>query len=428
MLVRQRNWRTLTFTNTNYYHVQNETAAKGGGGANFNVHQYKYYRRLMKIMIKKLSISHIKYFICLFLSAFVVIVLSACGSDFDGYVDEDVDYNNNTFTVEETNGHKIGVSMPTKDLQRWVQDGENMKSQLHNFGYTVDLLYANNDKNLQNEQIKSMIDSGCEVLVIGAIDGSAIAESLETAKKAGVVVIAYDRLIMGSDAINYYATFDNQLVGTLQGQYIVDALDLKNTQGPYHIELFTGSSDDNNCNFFFGGALEVLQPYINTGKLIVTSGQTTKEQCYTQGWSTDIARERMENILKTYYADGTKLDAVLSSNDSVALGIAEALSAQYNGDFPLLTGQDCDINAVKNIINGKQSMSIFKDTRNLAAKVVEMIDAIISDETVPINDTTTYNNGTGIIPTLLCDPVFADKNNYKEILVDSGYYTEDQFK
>ena len=208
----------------------------------------------------------------------------------------------------------------------------------------------------------------------------------------------------------------------------MDALDLKNTQGPYHIELFTGSSDDNNCNFFFGGALEVLQPYINTGKLIVTSGQTTKEQCYTQGWSTDIARERMENILKTYYADGTKLDAVLSSNDSVALGIAEALSAQYNGDFPLLTGQDCDINAVKNIINGKQSMSIFKDTRNLAAKVVEMIDAIISDETVPINDTTTYNNGTGIIPTLLCDPVFADKNNYKEILVDSGYYTEDQFK
>ena len=309
-------------------------------------------------MIKKLSISHIKYFICLFLSAFVVIVLSACGSDFDGYVDENVDYTNNTFTVEETNGHKIGVSMPTKDLQRWVQDGENMKSQLHNFGYTVDLLYANNDKNLQNEQIKSMIDSGCEVLVIGAIDGSAIAESLETAKKAGVVVIAYDRLIMGSDAINYYATFDNQLVGTLQGQYIVDALDLKNTQGPYHIELFTGSSDDNNCNFFFGGALEVLQPYINTGKLIVTSGQTTKEQCYTQGWSTDIARERMENILKTYYADGTKLDAVLSSNDSVALGIAEALSAQYNDDFPLLTGQDCDINAVKNIINGKQSMSI----------------------------------------------------------------------
>lgn len=395
---------TLTFTSTNYY------------------------GRLMKIMIKKLSISHIKYYICLFLSAFVVIVLSACGSDFDGYVDENVDYTNNTFTVEETNGHKIGVSMPTKDLQRWVQDGENMKSQLHNFGYTVDLLYANNDKNLQNEQIKSMIDSGCEVLVIGAIDGSAIAESLETAKKAGVVVIAYDRLIMGSDAINYYATFDNQLVGTLQGQYIVDALDLKNTQGPYHIELFTGSSDDNNCNFFFGGALEVLQPYINTGKLIVTSGQTTKEQCYTQGWSTDIARERMENILKTYYADGTKLDAVLSSNDSVALGIAEALSAQYNGDFPLLTGQDCDINAVKNIINGKQSMSIFKDTRNLAAKVVEMIDAIISDETVPINDTTTYNNGTGIIPTLLCDPVFADKNNYKEILVDSGYYTEDQFK
>lgn len=358
----------------------------------------------------------------------MTMLLSACGSDFEGYVDNDVNYDNINLKTVVTNGHKIGVSMPTKELQRWVQDGENMKSALSDYGYVVDLHYANNDTNLQNEQIKSMIDGGCELLVIAAIDGNKLSESLKAAKEAGIKVISYDRLIMNSDAVSYYATFDNQLVGVLQGQYIADALQLDSTQENYHIELFTGSSDDNNCNFFFDGAMEVLQPYIDSGRLIVSSGQTTKEACYTEGWSTDLARGRMETILKTYYADGTKLDAVLSSNDSVALGIADALSNYYDGDFPLLTGQDCDINAVKNIINGRQSMSIFKDTRSLAAKVVEMVTAIINGDTVPINDTSTYNNGTGVIPSYLCDPVFADKDNYKEILVDSGYYTEDQFK
>jgi len=361
-------------------------------------------------------------------AVWMAVLFSACGSDFEGYVDEDVDYDSSSFASEKTNGHKIGVSMPTKDLQRWVQDGENIKSALYEYGYIVDLQYANNDATLQDEQIKSMIDGGCEVLVIGAIDGTKLSESLEAAKKADVKVIAYDRLIMNSDAVSYYATFDNQLVGTLQGQYLVDALDLKNAQEPYHIELFTGSSDDNNCRFFFGGAMEVLQPYIDSGKLIVTSGQVTQEECSIEGWSTDIARKRMESILKNYYADGTKLDAVLSSNDSVALGIADAVASNYQGDFPLLTGQDCDINAVKNIISGRQSMSIFKDTRSLAAKVVEMITAVINGETVPVNDTSTYDNGTGIIPSFLCEPVFADKDNYKEILVDSGYYTEDQFR
>lgn len=358
----------------------------------------------------------------------MTMLLSACGSDFEGYVDNDVNYDNINLKTVVTNGHKIGVSMPTKELQRWVQDGENMKSALSDYGYVVDLHYANNDTNLQNEQIKSMIDGGCELLVIAAIDGNKLSESLKAAKEAGIKVISYDRLIMNSDAVSYYATFDNQLVGVLQGQYIADALQLDSAQENYHIELFTGSSDDNNCNFFFDGAMEVLQPYIDSGRLIVSSGQTTKEACYTEGWSTDLARGRMETILKTYYADGTKLDAVLSSNDSVALGIADALSNYYDGDFPLLTGQDCDINAVKNIINGRQSMSIFKDTRSLAAKVVEMVTAIINGDTVPINDTSTYNNGTGVIPSYLCDPVFADKDNYKEILVDSGYYTEDQFK
>ncbi len=358
-------------------------------------------------------------------AAFLVLMAGACGSDFEGYIDEEIDYDT---TENNANGEKIGVAMPTKDLQRWVQDGENIESHLRESGFTVDLQYANDDTALQNEQINAMVDEGCKILVIGAIDGTTLTDSLEKAKEAGAVIISYDRLIMGSDAINYYATFDNQLVGTLQGQYIVDALDLENTDGPYNIELFTGSPDDNNCNFFFGGAMEVLQPYIDEGKLVIPSGQVSKEDCSIKGWSTDIATKRMNGLLKEYYNDGKKLDAVLSSNDSVALGIADALSKNYKGDFPVLTGQDCDINSVKNILSGKQSMSIFKDTRTLASKVVEMINAIVNGDEVPVNDTTSYDNGTGIIPSLLCDPVFADKENYEEILLDSGYYTADQLK
>lgn len=323
---------------------------------------------------------------------------------------------------------KVGVAMPTKDLQRWVQDGENMQKELEAAGYEVDLQYANNDIATQVSQIENMISGKCNVLVIASIDGTALGTALQGAKDTNIPVIAYDRLIMQTDAISYYATFDNELVGRMQGEYIEKALDLKNAAGPFNIELFTGSSDDNNCNFFFGGAMKVLQPYIDEGKLVVKSGSTTLAQCATPNWSTEEAQKRMENIISAYYSDGTKLDAVLSSNDSVANGITNALVASYNGDFPILTGQDCDITSVKNIIAHKQSMSIFKDTRTLAAQVVKMVTAIIEGKDVPVNDTETYDNGTGIIPSFLCEPVFADESNYKKLLIDSGYYTEDQLK
>lgn len=364
------------------------------------------------------------------LSAAMVMMLGACGSDFEGKVDDDIDYSkvNAAAGSADSNGHKIGVSMPTKDLQRWVQDGENMQAALKDSGFVVDLQYADNETSVQAAQIQEMIDGECEILVVAAIDGTVLTDVLANAKEAGIQVISYDRLIIGSDAVSYYATFDNQLVGTLQGQYIVDALDLDNAEGTFNIELFTGSPDDNNCNFFFGGAMEVLQPYIDSGKLVVKSGQTEKEECSTQGWSTDKAKARMDKLLDKYYTGGTKLDAVLSSNDSVANGITASLLENYKGDFPVLTGQDCDINSVKNIIKGRQSMSIFKDTRELAAKVVEMVRAIVNDEEVPVNDTESYDNGTGIIPSYLCEPVFADINNYEELLIESGYYTTDQLK
>lgn len=235
---------------------------------------------------------------------------------------------------------------------------------------------------------------------------------------------------MDTDAISYYATFDNYKVGQIQGQYIVDTLDLDNVDGPFNLELFTGSSDDNNCHFFFGGAMDVLQKYIDNGKLVVQSGQTKFEEVATPNWSTEEAQKRMDNILTANYTGDKKVDVVLSSNDSVANGITNALKAAgYTKDnFPILTGQDCDITSVKNILAGTQSMSVFKDTRTLASQVVKMVDQTMAGETVDVNDEKSYNNGTGVIPTYLCEPVFADKDNYKELLVDSGYYTEDELK
>jgi putative multiple sugar transport system substrate-binding protein len=323
----------------------------------------------------------------------------------------------------------VGVAMPTKDLQRWIQDGANMKAQLEAAGYTVDLQYAANDIPTQVSQIENMIANGCEVLVIASIDGEALGTVLDQAKAAGIPVIAYDRLIMGSDAVSYYATFDNWDVGVKQGEYIVKALDLENAgDKTYNIEYITGDPGDNNINFFFDGAISVLQPYIDAGTLVCPSGQTEKQTVATANWASDAAQARFENILASFYSDGTQLDAVLASNDSTALGVANALASSYTGNYPVLTGQDCDIASVKNMIAGTQSMSVFKDTRTLAAKVVEMVDALMKGNEPPINDTETYDNGTGIIPSFLCEPVAATVDDIQALLIDSGYYTEADLK
>ncbi len=325
-------------------------------------------------------------------------------------------------------GGLVGVAMPTKDLQRWNQDGANMQSQLEEAGYEVDLQYANNDIATQVSQIENMIANGCKLLVIASIDGESLGTVLDQAKEADIPVIAYDRLIMNTEAISYYATFDNYMVGTVQGEYIRDALDLDNAEGPFNLEIFTGDPGDNNAKFFYSGAMDVLQPYMDEGKLVVQSGTVEFAEVATANWSSETAQARMEAIIASYYADGTKLDAVLCSNDSTALGVETALDGSYSGEWPIITGQDCDIANVKNMLADKQSMSVFKDTRELAAKTVEMVDAIMQGGEAPVNDTESYDNGTGVIPTYLCEPIFADKDNYKELLIDSGYYTEDDLK
>ena len=233
---------------------------------------------------------------------------------------------------------------------------------------------------------------------------------------------------MNSDAVTYYATFDNYMVGQKQGEYLVEALGLEENDGPFNIEMFTGDPADNNCNFFFGGAMDVLQPYIDSGKLVVKSGQTTFEQVATANWDSEKAQNRMDTIIAGNYSDGTVLNAVLCSNDSTALGVENALASSYTGEYPIITGQDCDIANVKNLIAGKQAMSVFKDTRTLASQVVKMVDAVMQGGEAEVNDTKSYDNGTGVIPTYLCEPVVVTIDNYKEMLIDSGYYTEDQIK
>ena len=328
----------------------------------------------------------------------------------------------------EANGKTVGVSMPTKDLQRWNQDGANMEEQLKAAGYAVDLQYASNDAATQISQIENMINAPVDVLVIAAIDGESLGAVMDKAAAANIPVIAYDRLIMKSDAVSYYATFDNYMVGTKQGEYIVDKLKLDSAEGPFNMEITAGDPGDNNANYFYSGAMDVLKPYIEAGKIVIPSGQQEFSDVATPLWKTDTAQARMETILSSYYADGTQLDIALCSNDSTALGVANALAANYTGKYPVVTGQDCDVENVKNMLADKQSMSIFKDTRTLASQVVKMVGQILNGETVDVNDTETYDNGVKVVPSFLCEPVFADKNNYKEILIDSGYYTEDQLQ
>lgn len=335
--------------------------------------------------------------------------------------------------AEETKAAKaegtlIGVAMPTKDLQRWNQDGANMKEQLEKAGYKVDLQYASNDVQTQVSQIENMISNGCKMLVIASIDGSSLGEPLSQAKAAGIRIISYDRLIMNSDAVTYYATFDNYKVGQKQGEYLVKALGLDKATEPKNIELFTGDPADNNCKFFFGGAMDVLKKYIDDGKLVVKSGQTAFEQVATANWDSEKAQNRMDTIIAGNYSDGTVLDAVLCSNDSTALGVENALASSYTGAYPIITGQDCDIANVKNMLQGKQAMSVFKDTRTLASQVVKMVDSVVQGGEAEINDTKSYDNGKGIIPTFLCDPVVVTVDNYKDMLITSGYYKEDQLK
>jgi putative multiple sugar transport system substrate-binding protein len=328
----------------------------------------------------------------------------------------------------------VGVSMPTQSEQRWNVDGPNMVSQLKADGYDTILQYANNDVNTQVSQIENMITLGAKVLVITAIDGTTLTGVLKDAHAAGVKVIAYDRLIMQSPYVDYYCTYDNFKVGVLQGQYLESKLNLKTAAGPFNIEVFAGSPADNNAVFFFNGAMSVLTPYITSGKLVVKSGQTKFENVATADWLGTNAQARMDNLITANYSSGTKLDAVLSPNDGLAIGIEASLknagfsSTSTTKPWPIITGQDCSIPNIKAIIAGDQAMSIYKDTRAEAAQTIKMVDALEKGGKAPVNDTKSYNNGVEVVPSYLLTPVVVDKSNYNSVLVGGGYYTAAQLQ
>ena len=376
-----------------------------------------------------------KKFLSVLMACAMVLTLVACGN---GGAAKTAETTAAQAVEQAATGAKlrVGISMPTKSLERWNRDGEYLKKEFEQKGYQVDLTYSDNKITQQVNDIEGLLANGVNLLVIAAIDGESLTQVLKDAKDRNIPVISYDRLIMNTDAISYYVSFDNYTVGKLQGEFVEKALDLKNTDKKFNIEFTAGDPADNNAGFFFNGAFDVLKPYIEKGTLVVPSGQTKFEEVATAQWSTPTAMNRMQNILASYYAGGTKLDIALCSNDSTALGVTQAIESDYaGGNSVIITGQDGDEANLKNIVDGKQTMTVYKAVANEAVATLDLGEALLKGEkpdgSLIANskwsfdcayDTSSYNNGTGIIPSYLLVPTVVTKDNIQKELVDTGYY------
>jgi putative multiple sugar transport system substrate-binding protein len=334
-----------------------------------------------------------------------------------------------TGAVAQSKG-TVGIAMPTKSSARWIDDGNNIVKILKERGYGTDLQYAEDDIPNQLSQVENMVTKGAKVLVIAAIDGTTLSDVLKQAKAKGITVIAYDRLIRDTPNVDYYATFDNFQVGVLQAQSIEQGLGLKEGKGPFNIELFGGSPDDNNAYFFYNGSMSVLQPYIDSGKLVIGSGQKGMDKVSTLRWDGATAQARMDNLLSAFYGR-KRVDAVLSPYDGLSIGILSSLKGVGYGSgnmpMPVVSGQDAEVPSIKSMQRGEQYSTIFKDTRDLARVTADMVDASLSGKEVTVNDTKTYNNGVKVVPSYLLKPVVVDKSNWEKVLIDSGYYKRSQF-
>jgi putative multiple sugar transport system substrate-binding protein len=324
----------------------------------------------------------------------------------------------------------VGIAMPTKSSARWIDDGNNIVKILKERGYGTDLQYAEDDIPNQLSQVENMVTKGAKVLVIAAIDGTTLSDVLKQAKAKGITVIAYDRLIRNTPNVDYYATFDNFQVGVLQAQSIEQGLGLKEGKGPFNIELFGGSPDDNNAYFFYDGSMSVLQPYIDSGKLVIGSGQKGMDKVSTLRWDGATAQARMDNLLSAFYGR-KRVDAVLSPYDGLSIGILSSLKGVGYGSgnmpMPVVSGQDAEVPSIKSMQRGEQYSTIFKDTRDLARVTADMVDASLSGKEVTVNDTKTYNNGVKVVPSYLLKPVVVDKSNWEKVLIEGGYYKRSQF-
>ena len=355
---------------------------------------------------------------------------AACGSseaeDTTAAVETVSDAAADEAAVEEVKGY-VGISMPTQSSERWIGDGNNMKEVLEAAGYTVDLQYAEDDINAQKSQIENMITKGADVLVIAAVDASTLSATLDQAGEEGVKIIAYDRLLVNTAAVSYYATFDNFLVGVQQANSLVAGLEERFPDvTPWNVELFAGSPDDTNSAYFFNGAMSVLQPLIDAGKVVVPSGQTSQDQVGTLRWDGAVAQSRMDAIIAANYSDGaTVVHGVLSPYDGLSRGIISSLiSAGYtveSGEFPIVSGQDAEVASVKLMMTGEQYATIFKDTRTLAAVAAGMVEAVLSGQEPEINDQETYDNGVKVVDSFLCEPLIVYEADIEELLIGSGY-------
>ncbi|HIR92973.1 MAG TPA: sugar-binding protein [Candidatus Egerieimonas intestinavium] len=372
----------------------------------------------------------------LLLASTMVFSLAACGSSSDSAKDDSskdaAATDDAAGDSAESTGKKIGICMPTQSSERWINDGANMKKILEEKGYEVEVQFAEDDTAQQVSQVENFVGKQVDCLVIASIDSKVLVEAENQAKGAGIPIIAYDRLLMDTDAVSYYASFDNVGVGRLIGNYIKEKKDLEAAKAAgesYTIEFFMGSPDDNNAVLLYDGIMEVLKPYLDDGTLDCKSGRTSFEETSILRWSQEQAQSNCENILTAYYAE-EDLDIACSAFDGFSYGIKAALQgAGYTAEnWPMVTGQDAEVMATKNIIDGTQTMSIYKDTRLLAEKCASMVDAVLQGTEPEINETETYDNGVFVVPTYICDPVAVDKDNYQEVLIDGGYYTEDQLK
>lgn len=377
-----------------------------------------------------------KKFLSMMLALAVVLALAACGAETTPATEAAPAATDAapaateaaTEAAEQVGAGKVvGIAMPTQSSERWINDGANMKKQLEAKGYEVILQYAEDDVQMQVSQIENMVAQQVDCLVIASIDSVALTGVEAQAKAAGIPIIAYDRLLMETDAVSYYASFDNEGVGRAIAEYVEAKLDLANTTETYTIELFMGSPDDNNAHLLYAGIMKVIQKYLDNGTLVCKSNQIDFDDNCTLRWSQETAQKRCEDILAGFYAD-EDLDICMTAYDGLAYGCRSALEgAGYTAEnWPLVTGQDAELMAVKNIIGGYQTMSIAKDTRTLAEKCVTMVDAVLTGSEPEINDTTTYDNGVFVVPSYLCTPVPVDADNYAEVLIDTGYYTAEQ--
>jgi len=320
--------------------------------------------------------------------------------------------------------------MPTQSSQRWIIEGNEMKRQLEDMGYEVDLQYGEDQVEYQVNQIENMLTKGIDALIVGAIDGSAMTDIMKKTKDSGALVIAYDRLLMNTDCVDYYVTFDSINIGELQGGYIVDKLGLESGEkGPFNVELFAGSLDDNNTILYWEGAMNKLQPYIDSGALVVKSGQTDMNQCATLRWDGAEAQKRMDNILSGTYSDGSRVDAVLSPYDGISIGVLSSLKAigygSENQALPIVTGQDAELPSVKSILNGEQAQTVFINVLNLAGVASTMVDQYMKGEEIEVNKVDYYDNGVKKVSGMAINATSIDKDNALDELVNAGYYTKE---